>query len=94
MQTQAMWVLESETNEIVYKNCTHVPGLYKIFDEILVNAADNKQHDSKMNRIEVTIDVQKNVICVWNNGNGIPIVIHEHEKIYIPELVSNQCHVR
>jgi DNA topoisomerase-2 len=25
-----------------------VPGLYKIFDEILVNAADNKQRDNNM----------------------------------------------
>jgi len=33
-----------------------VPGLYKIFDEILVNAADNKQRDPKMNTIKVDID--------------------------------------
>jgi hypothetical protein len=34
MQTQAMWILDNETNEIVYQNCTHVPGLYKIFGNI------------------------------------------------------------
>ena len=33
-----------------------MPGLYKIFDEILVNAADNKQRDPKMNTIKVDID--------------------------------------
>lgn len=27
---------------MVFKNITYAPGLYKIFDEILVNAADNK----------------------------------------------------
>lgn len=27
---------------MVFRNITFVPGLYKIFDEILVNAADNK----------------------------------------------------
>ena len=26
----------------IHRNTTFVPGLYKIFDEILVNAADNK----------------------------------------------------
>jgi DNA gyrase/topoisomerase IV subunit B len=28
--------------EHMCRNITFVPGLYKIFDEILVNAADNK----------------------------------------------------
>ena len=35
------------------RTITYVPGLYKIFDEILVNAADNKQRDSSMNLIKV-----------------------------------------
>lgn len=30
---------------MVLKDISYVPGLYKIFDEILVNAADNKQRD-------------------------------------------------
>jgi DNA topoisomerase-2 len=42
-----------------------------------------------MSRIEVTINAQENLICVWNNGNGIPIVVHEQEKVYVPELVQN-----
>lgn len=45
-----------------------VPGLYKIFDEILVNAADNKQRDASMDRLEVSIDPEANVISVCNNG--------------------------
>ena len=32
---------------------TFVPGLYKIFDEIMVNAADNKQRDPSMDTIKV-----------------------------------------
>ena len=32
------------------------PGLYKIFDEILVNAADNKVRDPKMDTLKVDID--------------------------------------
>ena len=46
-----------------------VPGLYKIFDEILVNAADNKQRDASMNALKVTIDGASNTISVWNNGS-------------------------
>jgi DNA topoisomerase-2 len=46
-----------------------VPGLYKIFDEILVNAADNKQRDPKgMTALKVTVNAAANTISVWNNG--------------------------
>ena len=34
----------------------YVPGLYKIFDEILVNAADNKVRDPKMDSVKVDIN--------------------------------------
>ena len=66
---------------------TFTPGLYKIFDEIVVNAADNKQRDPTMNRIEVTIDPSQNSIRVWNNGKGIPVAIHQEHQIYVPELI-------
>lgn len=56
-------------------------------DEIIVNAADNFHRDRKMTMIKVKIDVSKNQISVWNNGKGIPIVMHSKEKVYVPELV-------
>jgi DNA topoisomerase-2 len=39
---QPMWVWDSTVNRMVHRDITYVPGFYKIFDEILVNAADNK----------------------------------------------------
>lgn len=39
---QQLWVYDSETTSMKYRAITVVPGLYKIVDEILVNAADNK----------------------------------------------------
>lgn len=39
---QLMWVFDVVAKKMVYKTINFVPGLYKIFDEILVNAADNK----------------------------------------------------
>ncbi len=47
MQTEKMWVWSEETESMVHKQINFVPGLYKIFDEILVNAADNKIRDPK-----------------------------------------------
>ncbi|XP_054812803.1 DNA topoisomerase 2 [Prosopis cineraria] len=83
--TQTLWVYEND--EMVYRPVTYVPGLYKIFDEILVNAADNKQRDPKMDSIKVVIDVEQNLICVYNNGDGVPVEIHQEEKVYVPELI-------
>lgn len=81
------WVYDAEEKSMVHRNVSVVPGLFKIFDEILVNAADNKTRDSSMNLLEVTIDAENNTISVYNNGKGIPIEIHDKEKIYIPELI-------
>lgn len=51
-----MWVLDQESGVMEQRELSFVPGLYKIFDEILVNAADNKQRDSAMNCIKIDID--------------------------------------
>lgn len=81
------WVFNTETNSMEYREITYVPGLFKIFDEILVNAADNKQNDKNMKEIKVTIDRENGEISVQNDGKGIPIEIHSKEKVYIPELI-------
>lgn len=54
--TEQMWVYDREQEKILQREISYVPGLYKIFDEILVNAADNKQRDPKMDTIKVDID--------------------------------------
>ncbi|KAG5531847.1 hypothetical protein RHGRI_026452 [Rhododendron griersonianum] len=53
---------------MVHRPITYVPGLYKIFDEILVNAADNKQRDPSMDAVRV--DVEQNLVSVYNSGDG------------------------
>ena len=37
--TQQSWVYDQTNENIINKTITFVPGLYKIFDEIVVNAA-------------------------------------------------------
>ncbi|CAM6116025.1 unnamed protein product [Calypogeia fissa] len=83
--TQLLWVYENEN--LVHRNVSYVPGLYKIFDEILVNAADNKQRDPTMDSVKVDIDVGKNTISVFNNGAGVPVEIHAVEGVYVPEMI-------
>ncbi|GMS84582.1 hypothetical protein PENTCL1PPCAC_6757 [Pristionchus entomophagus] len=82
-----MWVYDTEAERMILKDIRYVPGLYKIFDEILVNAADNKQRDAKMNLIKVNINKQKNEISVFNNGKGIPVAMHKVENMFVPELI-------
>uniref|UniRef100_A0A3P8WAI5 DNA topoisomerase 2 n=1 Tax=Cynoglossus semilaevis TaxID=244447 RepID=A0A3P8WAI5_CYNSE len=84
--TQLMWVYDEDIG-MNQREITYVPGLYKIFDEILVNAADNKQRDKNMTGIKITIDIDSNIISIWNNGKGIPVVEHKDEKMYVPALI-------
>ncbi|KAJ3160651.1 DNA topoisomerase 2 [Geranomyces michiganensis] len=84
-QTAPMWVYEDE--KMVHRDVTYVPGLYKIFDEIIVNAADNKVRDPTMDTLKVNIDKENNQISIYNNGQGIPIEMHAKEGVYVPELI-------
>jgi len=88
------WVFDEEANKILYKNIKYIPGLYKIFDEVLVNAID--QHvrtendpkvSNKVNIIKVNFDIDTNTISVYNNGDGIPVVEHKDHKMYVAELL-------
>ena len=89
---QEMWVWNSVTEKMEFRNISFPPGLYKIFDEILVNAADNAQRSSvvKMKNIKVTINQATGMFTVWNDGQGIPIEMHKAEKMYVPEMIFGE----
>jgi len=56
-------------------------------DEILVNASDNYQRDHSMNLLKVEVNQEEGKVSVWNNGKGIPCVIHKEHGVYVPELI-------
>ena len=88
VQNQELWVFDSVQSRMVHRKISYVPALYKIFDEILVNAADNLQRDPQgMDTIKVEIDQANGCLSVWNNGKGLPVVMHKEQKVYVPELV-------
>ena len=77
---------------IVRRQCEIVPALIKSFDEILVNASDNRlRHPKTTTRIDVIIDPGSKdrdpLIRVINDGKGIPVRMHRKEKMYVPELL-------
>ncbi|OLY84142.1 DNA topoisomerase 2 [Smittium mucronatum] len=84
---EMMWVYNSNVERMEKTMIKYTPGLYKIVDEIIVNAADNKIRDPKMDTIKININQETGEISVFNNGKGIPVQIHKDEKIYVPELI-------
>lgn len=76
-----------QNNRITEKTILYPPGLYKIFDEVIVNAYDQTIRDQTLSNIKVDIDQSKNTITVFNDGKGIDVVLHPKENIYVPELI-------
>jgi len=84
-----------EDGHIVNKNIDYNPGLFKLFDEGIVNCRDHvvrmlqkKEHDDTTQLVNmIDIQIQDNMITLMNNGNGIDIEKHPTYDIWIPELI-------
>ena len=90
------WVYDAESGKMTWRTVAFNQGLYKIFDEIIVNARDAfvRAQESGGSRLPIkSIDVNVTstekglLISVENDGDGIPIEEHPTEKVYIPELI-------
>jgi DNA topoisomerase-2 len=83
------WVYNSETQKMEFKSLKFNPGLYKIFDEVLVNARDAMVRSGNVKHLDVTVGIVDGVytISVKNDGEGIPIEIHKETNVYTPELI-------
>lgn len=71
--------------KIEYNKVEYSPGFLKIYDEILTNASDHSIRTNEVTYIKVNIN--NNIISVENDGPGVPVVIHEKEQVYIPEMI-------
>jgi len=91
------YIYNENTETIVSKTLQYVPGLYKMFDEALVNCRDHyirtvqdtkscKPNSIPLSTINITID-DEGVISMFNDGNGIDIEKHPQYNIWIPELI-------
>ena len=89
-----MWVFDEESQQIVLKGIEYVPGLYKLFDEGIVNARDHvvrmiqsKAENKKVvSAIETTISAD-GLITIENDGNGIDVAKHPENGLWIPEMI-------
>lgn len=78
------WVFDEGTSRVVRKQVEFSPALYKIFDEVLVNARDHTERSEACTRIRIAI--ADGSITVENNGPGIPVEEH-NEGFWLPELI-------
>jgi len=84
---EELWVMPTGASKMVKKMVDYSPGFLKIFDEVLTNAIDHSARDPTLNTIKVEYDKKTGEISVWNNGSGVPIVLHKEHNMYVPELI-------
>lgn len=87
------------------KECEYVPALLKLCDELLTNVYDSYTRENirkglensarvttrqlMVSELHVSLDIEKNLLTVYNNGRGIDIEVHE-TGVYVPELIFGQ----
>lgn len=89
-----MWIYDDTTNRVVLKTINYIPGLYKLFDEGIVNARDHCVRmerpglpgQQQVSHIDTTISPD-GTITILNDGNGIDVAKHPEYDIWIPELI-------
>lgn len=87
------YVLE-EGPKIAEKDIHVIPGLYKLFDEGIVNCRDHVVRmaqsadpaDHRVSKIEIDI-ADDGTITLLNDGNGIDVAMHPEHDMWIPEMV-------
>ena len=92
-----LYILNEAGDKITEKTVKYIPGLFKLFDEGIVNCRDhvirmkqavanNVENALPVNNIEINID-NDGTITMMNDGNGIDVAEHPEYKIWIPELI-------
>jgi DNA topoisomerase-2 len=96
------YVFDTATVKMESDELTYIPGLLKIFDEVIVNAIDHsmrlkaeeakgKENIKHVKNIKVSIDKNTGIISVYNDGNGIDIKKHStYGDLWIPELIFGE----
>jgi len=92
-----MWVFDNATGKIVLKQIEYVPGLYKLFDEGIVNCRDHVirmiqslREDKKLVSYIDTEIAPDGTITFINDGNGIDVVKHPEYDVWIPQMIFGE----
>jgi DNA topoisomerase II len=85
-------VMKEGSKNIEITETKYIPVIYKMFDEIIVNARDQrerlKDRSGAINLTEIKVDVDKETgyVSVYNNGDSIRVEKHS-SGVYNPHLI-------
>ena len=97
-----MWIMSEDGDKqstspykIIEKNINYIPGLFKLFDEGIVNCRDhvvrmktkvdsNVENALPVTHIDISIEADGSITMI-NDGNGIDVA--QKDGVWIPELV-------
>jgi DNA topoisomerase-2 len=93
-------ILNETGDKIIEKNIEYIPGLFKLFDEGIVNCRDHvvrmlqaiasgQPNCIPVSNIEVTIS-DDGTITMLNDGNGIDVAEHPEHKTWIPQMIFGE----
>jgi DNA topoisomerase-2 len=86
--TVNLWIFDKNTKKFKKEEILFSPGIYKLVDEILVNARDHAVRNPKTcKNIKITLDKDTGRITIWNDGPGIEVKFHKDFKKYVPEMI-------
>ena len=90
---QTMYVYQGNetSHSFVEKTMMYNPGLFKLFDEGIVNCRDHyirmKQQPNGEQVTQIQVEIKEDQITLINNGNGIDVEKHPEYDIWIPEMI-------
>lgn len=87
-ETARLYVADGPSSIKLRTVADFVPGLYKIFDEVLVNCIDQSKVDDRLTKVKVSIDQEAGKVTVYNDGRGIPVEKHPNmTDSFTPEVI-------
>jgi len=90
---ESRWVWDPTESRMVWRELDFNPGLFKIFDELIVNALDHVVRQAgagveKSRRVsQIVATITPTALRIMNDGEGIPVAAHPEYKVMIPELI-------
>ncbi len=96
-----LWIARADdATGFEHKEIKYIPGLYKLFDEGIVNCRDHvvrmiQKHKSDPDGTKlvsyINIDILADgTIVMENDGNGIDVAKHPEYDVWIPEMIFGQ----
>jgi len=92
-----LWIhnMDDAAPRAVHKTIEYNPGLYKLFDEAIVNSRDHTKRMMQsalldkhfVSFIKTNISQADGTITIVNDGNGIDIAKHPENDLWIPEMI-------